>query len=907
MIRDEKQKITERAGRLMGSARIASDTAQQRFDATSRSIEERLSSDIAAVAASCRQESKDQSARLSADLHHSQDVRRSITRAITDPRSRPGVAPSLLSQIGTEHGSDIPLAIPFIDTPGLHVRPDGHGGRDAAHDLTVAIVHQLLQQIPLPHLRIHVYDPRLSSILAPLGPLREARSESFPSPVTSTEGLTSLLEELIDHTQRTTELMARTGHQRLSEYWGDLDTPEGEYRVLVLLDYPQGIDDRIARLHAALSGAPGRGVCLVIVSNPEAPHDGRDTDPRDLVEGLSTVIVGTERVMIAEVDDRTSLGNPHRVALGDIHRVVEDAVAQKAAGGGPTVDLGSVLPALEHLGTKSSAQGLEATIGRAQREPLRIRLTSANPPMPNMLVGGAVGQGKSNLLLSIICSLAAEYSPEELEFLLLDFKEGVEFRRFGPDTEGENWLPHASLIALESNPSFGISVLQHLADEIRDRAIRFKRAGVSDYDSYRASGSPLPRIVLIADEFQMLFSGSDDAARTAVRILEQIARQGRSSGIHLILASQTLSGIRALATKEQAIFGQFASRLSLKNKAQESETILSRGNKAAADLTYRGEVILNENFGEDPELNRKGISALAEASYVRGLQTRLWEQFGDSDRRPMIFDPHAAVSWDRRMPSTETHVDDDEGWTIDLGREIAVTDVPVLHRVEVGRAAGLAVVGPDSEAVEGLTAASIAALLEAHPDRRCVIVLGARRKPPPWLDLVLEAVATDRAKIDVLTGQAALEFIRDELPDASDLNFIAVQPGRISGLADPLPTTDRFAPKISGVTGLMDAVASGHSRRIDTVTTWSTYGEITPVLGRDHAGITGFALVDQARRTLHEVTGKFDFQPPEESPRFVYVRRGSAEPAVIGIPLGLPDIHGTAEPAAVAGESEETA
>src|SRR5690606_14193124 len=106
----------------------------------------------------------------------------------------------------------------------------------------------------------------------------------------------------------------------------------------------------------------------------------------------------------------------------------------------------------------SARHSLEATIGRAGREPLELTLGTSRPPHAFALIGGATGTGKSNLLMAIIYSLAIKYSPEELAVYLLDFKQGLEFKQFDADTDGAGWLPHAKVLSLESDQQFGIAV-----------------------------------------------------------------------------------------------------------------------------------------------------------------------------------------------------------------------------------------------------------------------------------------------------------------------------------------------------------------------------------------------------------------------------------------------------------------
>src|SRR6202008_252043 len=96
------------------------------------------------------------------------------------------------------------------------------------------------------------------------------------------------------------------------------------------------------------------------------------------------------------------------------------------------------------------------------------------------LIAGKTGSGKSTLLHALVTNLAMWYSPDEVEFYLVDFKKGVEFK-----TYATNELPHARAIAVESDREFGLSVLQRIDAELSRRGELFRRAGVQDLASYR--------------------------------------------------------------------------------------------------------------------------------------------------------------------------------------------------------------------------------------------------------------------------------------------------------------------------------------------------------------------------------------------------------------------------------------
>src|SRR5690606_8000908 len=146
--------------------------------------------------------------------------------------------------------------------------------------------------------------------------------------------------------------------------------------------------------------------------------------------------------------------------------------------------------------------------------------------------------------------LALWCSPREVEFYLIDFKKGVEFKSYA-----SHRLPHARVVAIESDREFGLSVLQRLDDELRRRGELFRKLAVQDLAGFRnaAPDVPMPRTLLIIDEFQEFFVEDDRIAQSAAMLLDRIVRQGRAFGIHVLLGSQTLGGAYTLA---RATIGQ---------------------------------------------------------------------------------------------------------------------------------------------------------------------------------------------------------------------------------------------------------------------------------------------------------------------------------------------------------------
>ncbi|MFM8708168.1 MAG: cell division protein FtsK, partial [Planctomycetia bacterium] len=105
---------------------------------------------------------------------------------------------------------------------------------------------------------------------------------------------------------------------------------------------------------------------------------------------------------------------------------------------------------------------------------------------------------------------------------------------------------------------------------------------------------PMPRILLIIDEFQEIFVEDDKIAQDASLILDRLVRQGRAFGMHVLLGSQTLGGSYSLP---RATMGQMAIRIALQCNEADSSLILSEDNTAARLLTRPGEAIYNDANG----------------------------------------------------------------------------------------------------------------------------------------------------------------------------------------------------------------------------------------------------------------------------------------------------------------------
>ncbi|WP_158842579.1 FtsK/SpoIIIE domain-containing protein [Saccharothrix deserti] len=471
-----------------------------------------------------------------------------------------------------------PVAVPLLDQAHLHIAST-HESRAAAEGLVESLLLRVLSHFQPGLVHVHVWDVnQLTGALPGLYPLTRAGLLTVHDPAR----LHELLDELSDHIRRVHTGVLVEGHQSVKAAGGRRTEP---WRVAVLFGNRQALkEEHQQQLQRVARNGLAAGIQLFIVDIPITVNSPVETVTIAADQTATCTMTG-KHVAVA-------LDPPFpRASVPRACAAIADKREERRTRLGTFADL---LP--EQLWQESSAAGVIAPVGYHEGEPVHVALGDTSP---HALIGGPSGSGKTNFLYAMLGSLAARYRPEELELYLLDFKEGVSFAQFAPGRKDPTWLPHARLVGVNVNTDreFGVALLAFLADEMRRRADAAKRHEVTKLEQLRDEDphGHWPRIVAVIDEFQYLFGERDQVTAQATQLLEDVARRGRSQGIHLVLSSQDVSGIEGFWGKS-AIFEQFTVRIAL----PKARRVLAEPQNDAAVELPRWHAVVNHESGVRP-------------------------------------------------------------------------------------------------------------------------------------------------------------------------------------------------------------------------------------------------------------------------------------------------------------------
>lgn len=648
----------------------------------------------------------------------------------------------------------LPLTLAFPQEGSLLIETDDEGGPWVA-DVMNHVIFQLLSLAPPGKAAFTIIDPvGLGQNFAGLMHLADYEPQLINRRIwTQRDHIEERLAELNEHVEKVIQMYLRNEYETITEYNERAGSVAEKYHFLVIAGLPASFSETgMARLKSIIATGARCGVfVLVHWDRRHALPEGLAAD--ELRKGCLRVVREKGVVSVAGI---TAVAMdpppPDAIAAELAHEIGRASIDSNRV----QVPFSVVAP--QTLWSESTTHELRIAIGRTGATKLQY-LAIGKGTKQHTLLAGKTGSGKSTLLHIIVTNLALTCSPDEVEFYLIDFKKGVEFKCYA-----DARLPHAKVIAIESDREFALSVLHRLDEELRRRGELYRKLGVQDLAGYKKAGGtePMPRCMLIIDEFQEFFVEDDAVAQGAALMLDRIVRQGRAFGIHVLLGSQTLGGAYTLA---RTTLGQMAVRIALQCNEADAALIMDENNTAPRLLSRPGEGIYNDASGALEGNSPFQVVWLTDEERDANLArvATLAQERGYGDRRPIVFEgnlpaevrDNAVLAQALATPPARVPADP----KIWLGLPNAIkgpTDAPFQR--QSGR--HLLLIGQNEEAIAAIMGLGIIALAAQHPPAhqpQFYLIHGALAGSAEAE--FLEAAARDRARIT--QGHEAPDYIAE--------------------------------------------------------------------------------------------------------------------------------------------------
>ena len=488
---------------------------------------------------------------------------------------------------------EVPMALQLPHDGSLLFETDG-SGREEVVGVLNNIMLRLLATTPPGKLSFTIIDPvGLGENFAGIMHLADFEDSVINGRIWTRRGqIEEKLGELNEHIEKVIQMYLRNEYETITDYNEQAGNIAEKYHFLVIADFPASFSETaVKRLQSIAMSGPRCGIYPLVHWDHQQTGGPAEFMPEVLRENSIRIRREGDRFLADKCDqeamplDFDPAPDPG-IAIEFIQKIGASSIDANRV----EVPFGHVIPGEDEFWGSETADELKVPIGRTGATKLQY-LAIGKGTRQHALFAGKTGSGKSTLFHVIIANLALWCSPDEVEFYLVDFKKGVEFKCYATSR-----LPHARVVAIESDREFGLSVLKRVDEELKRRGDMFRKLGVQDVAGYKRAGGreAVPRSLLIIDEFQELFVEDDRIAQDASVLLDRIVRQGRAFGIHVLLGSQTLGGAYSMA---RTTMGQMVIRVALQCNEADAYLIMDDSNPAPRMLTRPGEGIYNDSAG----------------------------------------------------------------------------------------------------------------------------------------------------------------------------------------------------------------------------------------------------------------------------------------------------------------------
>jgi S-DNA-T family DNA segregation ATPase FtsK/SpoIIIE len=739
-----------------------------------------------------------------------------------------------------------PLSLVF-PAEGSILFESGKTSGDEAFGVINNIIFRLLATTPPGKLTFTIFDPvGLGQNFAALTHLADYEESSISSRIwTQSAQFEEKLAELNEHMEKIIQMYLRNEYATIAEYNAQAGSVAEKYHFLVIASFPVNFTDVAAKRLRNIAASGARCGVYTLIHWDQRNNVPQEFVPDELRKNSACLLRGDNGFEFANWRGpglRLLLDAPPTddFATGFLQRVGELSKNSTRV----EVPFETVAPEASDMWKEETTELLRVPIGRSGATKFQY-LEIGSGTRQHALIAGKTGSGKSTLFHVIITNLAMRCSPEQVEFYLVDFKKGVEFKCYG-----SRHLPHAKVVAVESDREFGLSVLQRVDDELRRRGDLFRKVGAQDLAGYkRAGGSePMPRTLLMIDEFQEFFTEEDRVSQGAAVLLDRIVRQGRAFGIHVILGSQTLGGAYTLA---RATIGQMVIRIALQCNEADAFLIMDQDNPAPRLLSRPGEGIYNDAAGSiegNSPFQAVWLSDRTRDGCLAKVRARA-DNSGKQYPGPIVFEGNAPAdvreNFELREALQKTPSQTPAQVSVWLGAPNSIKGpTEAIFRRQSGN--HLLVIGQSEERTGTLLSVALASLAAQYPkDAAQFYILDSTPQGFPQRE-AMDRLAQSLPHKSVSVGMANLAEIMaglgEELKQRADNEssgseiFVLIQ-----GLQNfkKLRQEDEFSFSSSSSSDgptpaatLMSLITEGSARGIHVIATCDTYNNVNRFLGR---------------------------------------------------------------------------
>ena len=675
----------------------------------------------------------------------------------------------------------LPAVLSYPECPSLLFKTEGDG-RDAAAKVMQNVMLRLLTSMPPGKVRFTIVDPvGLGQNFSAFMHLADYDEKLVNNRIwTEADHITQRLTDLTEHMENVIQKYLRNEFASIQEYNASAGEVAEPFQILVVANFPANFSEDATRRLLSIAASGARCGVYTLMSVDTQMKLPRNLDLADLEKHAATMVWSAGE--FGYLDEELS-----RFPLHLDEPPSDEQCTQAICAAGEfakdasrvEVPFQTVAPAENTWWQNDSRGGIDIPLGRAGATKLQ-RMQLGKGTSQHVLVAGKTGSGKSSMMHALITNLAMHYSPDEIQFYLIDFKKGVEFKAYATYD-----LPHARVIAIESEREFGLSVLQRLDYELKRRGDLFREQGVQDVRGYRDANpeAVMPRIMLIVDEFQELFVADDKLASDAALLLDRLVRQGRAFGIHVLLGSQTLSGAYSLA---RSTLGQMAVRIALQCSETDAHMILSEDNTAARLLGRPGEAIYNDANGLLEGNHPFQVVWLPDHEREHYLQevAKLREERQVEVEPAIVFEGNIPANPEKNKLLRDAIEQGNAGahgeprvW---LGAAVAIKE-PTFTAMARQSGSNLLVVGQHEPLVLGTFANAVVSLAATQPANRTprfVVLDGTRSESPDagFWDRLAKTLPLDIEVVPPRDAAAAIQQLSQELQRRTDSGDEAADP-----------------------------------------------------------------------------------------------------------------------------------